>query len=93
MSKSVNSLKTITSDWLTKVFNEKDLKPVRQANYTQELVHWLNYINVVPEDVARWFLVVNLQELRSMVSESEIGGKPLRLDLYRRLWYLELELT
>jgi hypothetical protein len=92
---------TVTRPWLEKVANTKDLKPLRKADWKlaiDALVAAMHEItSLLPEltDTQSDFVIGPLLEgtlpqIRSKIITSNVGGKAIRQDIWRRLLWIEI---
>lgn len=89
MATEASLFATLVRPWIEKVEETKDLKPLRKADYfhdVKSLVGATQHCHA-HDDVVIAMIRLDLPSLMDRIVLSDIGGKKMREDLWRRLKY------
>ena len=90
-----NDFLTVTKPFVDKVMATKDLKTVRTAQWFKRLTALRGIVNMLEADrkTAALGAMLLIPALRQEIAESDIGGKAIRADIWRRLIWIELTIN
>lgn len=75
------------NDLITKINTTKDLKPIRQSSWFRDLCDLVNWFEVGGQLTGHVQVTV-IGDLMDNLATTTIGGRALRLDVWRRLLFL-----